>query len=398
MDIKITPARLSGTVQAIASKSLAHRYLICAALAERETTIECAETSADIEATVHCLSALGAQIARAEGCFYIKPIREFPTKATLCCGESGTTLRLLLPLVGAAGITAEFHMAGRLPERPIAPLCSEMERMGCCLTHTQSNVIRCTGKLKPGNYQIDGSISSQFISGLLIAMSIMDGQSQLSIAGIPVSTPYVRMTQKVLKEFGGETKGFSVKGRYPLQSIGHITVEGDWSNSAFFLGAEALGEDVSVTGLQAQSIQGDRVVMELFEQLQHYTTIDLTDNPDLLPILAVVAACKQGATFSGIAHLRYKESDRIASVMQLLDALGVSSDVAGNTFTVFPGPFHGGIVDCFSDHRIAMSAAIAATRADSPVTILGADCVVKSYPSFWEEYRKLGGLYEQYIR
>ena len=177
-----------------------------------------------------------------------------------------------------------------------------------------------------------------------------------------------------------------------------LTVEGDWSNGAFFLAAGALGSQVSVTGLDEDSPQGDRAAKTLLEALEEPITIDAGDIPDLVPILSVVAAAKKGAMFTNIRRLRLKESDRVASVSQMLARLGIQTHAEENSFTVYPGTFQGCTIDSAADHRIAMAAAIAATIAQGSVTILGAQCVEKSYPSFWEDYEKLGGRYEQYLR
>lgn len=398
MDITIHPGKLSGTVTAIPSKSQAHRLLICSAFADGETTLFCPETNQDIEATAGCLNALGADIRRTENGYIVTPVKGIPKTAVLNCRESGSTLRFMLPIAGALGVDTTFQMAGRLPYRPLSPLWEEMERMGCCLTRPSEATIRCAGKLLSGNYTISGSVSSQFITGLLFAMALLDGKSQLTVTGKLESKPYIEMTRKALSLFGISTAQNCVCGSFPFRSPKELTVEGDWSNGAFFLAAKALGSPVSVLNLAADSVQGDRAAAELLPQLQANCTICAADIPDLVPVLAVTAAAKQGAVFTDIQRLRIKESDRVASVIAMLNALGISAEATESTLTVYPGSFHGGTVDAVNDHRIAMSAAIAATIADGPVTILGAECVAKSYPGFWEEYRKLGGNYEQHIR
>lgn len=399
MDITIYPTVLSGTVRAIPSKSQAHRLLICAAFADRETELLCPETNKDIEATVACLRALGADIQRTDEGYLVKPIHSLPQAAVLNCAESGSTLRFLLPVVGALGVDGTFQMEGRLPQRPLSPLWEEMERMGCTLSRpTTTGTLRCTGKLKPGNYSISGSVSSQYITGLLFAMAIMPGESNLVLTDKLESKPYVDMTQAALSTFGVNTDNFHVCGHLPFRSPGKILVEGDWSNGAFFLAAASLGSQVQTENLDPNSPQGDKEVSKLLAKLQQHTTISAAHIPDLIPILSVVAAAKNGAVFTDIQRLRLKESDRVATVCQMLGSLGIRTQSDESTLTVFPGKLHGGTVDSFNDHRIAMSAAIAATVADGPVAILGAQCVEKSYPRFWQEYRNLGGKYEQYLR
>ena len=388
MDITVYPEKLSGIVNAIPSKSQAHRLLICAAFADGPTTLICPETNDDIQATAICLNALGADIRRSDSGYEIIPVKSIPNEALLDCGESGSTLRFLLPIVGALGVDATFRMGGRLPSRPLSPLWEELERMGCRLSRPAENTIRCQGKLIAGDYFIDGGISSQFISGLLFAAALIDGKSQITVTGNLESKPYVDLTKQALQIFQAPN----------FHTPGCVTVEGDWSNSAFFLAAQQLGSAVTVTNLQTDSLQGDRMVATLLPQLNKHCEIDVRDIPDLVPILSVVAAAQNGAVFTGIHRLRLKESDRVESVIQMIKNLGGKAEADENTLTVYGTGLKGGTVDSMNDHRIAMSAAIASTVCTEPVTILGAQCVSKSYPHFWEEFSRLGGKYEQYLR
>lgn len=384
MDITIHPGKLRGSLTAIPSKSQAHRLLICAAFAQGETKLICRDTNEDIEATAACLNALGANITRHSWGYHVIPASKLPDEAMLPVNESGSTLRFLLPVAGALGVNATFIMAGRLPQRPLSPLWEELERMGCRLSRPTENSIYISGKLRPGNYSIDGGVSSQFISGLLFAITLIGQGSRLNVTGNVESRPYIDMTEKALALF--------LKNG-ALVSPGEITVEGDWSNGAFFLAAKALGSNIEITGLASDSPQGDRACAHWIPALEQHQTISAKDIPDLVPILAVVAAANQGAFFTDIRRLRAKESDRVESVKDMLSALGVKSHSDENTLTVYPASFTGGIVNSQNDHRIAMAAAIAATVASADVTVLGAQCVKKSYPSFWEEYGKLGGNY-----
>lgn len=398
MDITITPKKLCGSISAIPSKSQMHRILICAAFADRPTEIQCGMTSMDMVATMNCLRALGAIIHPTTTGWRVVPASSVPKTAILPCGESGSTLRFMLPIVGALGIDATFLLEGRLPKRPLSPLREEMERMGCSLSRPTPSSIRCTGHLHSGNYMIDGSVSSQFITGLLFAMALMDGTSVLTVTGKLESKPYIDITRQVLADFGVHCDNYIVNGSVPFRSPGRISVEGDWSNAAFFLTAEKLGNPLSVMGLNYDSPQGDSMVISALSALDSNCTIDTANIPDLVPILAVAAGAFKGATFTNIARLRLKESDRVASVASMLKALGANVATTENTLTVSPTTYHGCVIDSQSDHRIAMAAAIAATVASGPVTILGAECVSKSYPDFWADYCKLGGKYEQYIR
>lgn len=392
MDITIFPGKLQGNVTPIPSKSQAHRYLICAAFANTDTTIVCPETNRDIEATADCLRALGAHILRTERTYFVEPMNMVPKTATLPCGESGSTLRFLLPIAGALGVDATFILEGRLPNRPLSPLWEEMERMGCTLSRPAPDTIRCRGQLRPGAYRMDGGVSSQYITGLMLAQCLMVRTSTLALTGNVESRPYIELTRQVISRFGGTPGGGG------FHSPGYVTVEGDWSAGAFWLTAKALGCSLTVDGLNAHSAQGDRAVKTILKELTKYSTVDASDIPDLVPILAIFAAANQGAVFTGIRRLRLKESDRVASTLAMLRALGGRGEATENTLTVFGTGLTGGIVDACNDHRIAMSAAIAPTVCKENVTILGANCVCKSYPGFWEEYSRLGGKYEQYLR
>ena len=393
MDITIQPGKLSGTITVIPSKSQAHRLLICAAFGDKLTQLHCPDTNRDIDATVDCLNALGANIRRTDSGFEVQPIAAIPEKAALNCCESGSTLRFMLPIVGALGVDATFLMEGRLPQRPLSPLWEEMERMGCTLSRPTENTLRCQGKLKSGTYSISGGVSSQFITGLTFALCLMDTPSRLNITGQIQSKPYIDLTNRAIDLFGG---GFG-KGRF--RSPGYVAVEGDWSNGAFFVTAASLGSPLTIQGLDENSVQGDRAVVDLLRQMDTACpTVSAADIPDLVPILSVAAACRQGAVFTDIQRLRLKESDRVASTIAMITGLGGKAEATEDTLTVWGTGLTGGTVDSVNDHRIAMATAIAATVCKDNVTILDARCVGKSYPHFWEEYARLGGIYEQYIR
>ncbi len=398
MDLTLFPRKLHGSVNAIPSKSMAHRYLICAALADKPTKIFCHQTSLDMDATARCLCALGAEIEKTDYGYWVSPITNIPKEATLDCGESGSTLRFMLPIVGALGVQGTFLLAGRLAQRPLTSLWEEMERMGCQLSRPTEGSILCQGKLVAGTYQVSGNISSQFITGLLFACTLIPGICTLTILGNLESAPYVRMTEAALEDFGISTNYNTIQYAFPYHSPEKICVEGDWSNAAFFLAANSLGSDVQIMGLNDNSTQGDKAISQILSTLEQKPVIDAADIPDLVPILAVAAGAKRGTTFVNIRRLRMKESDRVASVAAMLNAFGIRVDVEENQMTVHPGNYKGALIDSQNDHRIAMAAAIAATVADGPVTIINAQCVEKSYPQFWDIYKQLGGQYEQYIR
>ena len=396
MDITIYPRKLSGTICAIPSKSQAHRVLICSAFSDDPVTIICPETNDDIEATAGWLRALGAQISRTKDGYTVHPIKKIPPCATLDCRESGSTLRFMLPICASIGVNTTFLMSGRLSQRPLSPLWEELERMGAKLSRPTKDTIQCQGRLQSGTYTMDGSISSQFITGLMFALALLPQQSQLTITAQIESKPYIDMTENVLEAFGITSDNNCFGSQF--HSPGCFTIEGDWSNAAFFLAAKALGNPVTVSGLSLHSKQGDKAIYSLLESLCAPLSVCCKDIPDLVPILAVAAGASNGGTFYNIGRLRLKESDRVAAVAEMLTTLGSKVTVDGDTMSVSPAAYAGGIIDAKNDHRIAMAAAIASTVSGAPITILGAECVKKSYPDFWSEFTRLGGYYEQYIR
>ncbi len=376
MDMTLRPGTLRGTVIAPPSKSMAHRLLICAAFARRHFQLILGKINEDIAATAEGLDAICHSVKRTDYGYAIGPCElDTESKVVVNCRESGSTLRFLLPIVGALGMDAAFKMEGRLPQRPLSPLWEEMERMGCKLKR-EGSLLHCTGKLRPGHYRMDGSVSSQFISGLMMALPLIDGETSLEITGNVESKPYIDMTQYVLSLF---------RDGCPER----IEVEGDWSNAAFWLAAKALGSEISLLGLNELSPQGDREIVEILSKMEENCTVSCSDIPDLVPVLAVVAAAKKGAAFTDIRRLRLKESDRVASVIAMVESLGGKAEATENILTVYGTGLNGGTVDSCGDHRIAMAAAIAATVCKEPVTVLGADCVKKSYPGFWQDYQKL---------
>jgi len=418
-DVKISPCRLNGVVRAIPSKSQAHRALICAALADKPTHIECEGGSEDIAATADCLSALGAEIEREEGIYVVHPLKlDSNDIATLGCGESGSTFRFMLPIVSALGRKASFVLKGRLPERPLSPLYEELIRHGAELPPQGTVPFCASGQLTPGSYSLDAGVSSQFISGLLFALPLLDGDSELRLIGQAESFPYIELTLAMLEIFGIRTEFkdnvFFIPGGQTYCSPGKAHVEGDWSNSAFWLVAGAVGKgSVTCTGLNFKSRQGDRTILDILakfgagievkEKDSAVTVsggklrgieIDARDIPDLVPVLAVAAAVAEGTTvIRNAARLRTKESDRLAAVNAVLRAIGADANETEDGLVIHgPSAFKGGQVSSCGDHRIAMSAAIAATICAGPVVIQGAHAVNKSYPGFFDDLRSLGGL------
>lgn len=388
MLIKITPGKLSGTIASIGSKSDAHRALICAALADKPSAIEGMPDSEDIAATRQCLTALGAKF---DGDTVI-PITTLPDFPTLDCRESGSTLRFLLPVAAAVVKQSTFTGKGRLAQRPLKPLLSQMSCHGVEIIG-DSLPLKLKGKLKSGEYILPGDVSSQYISGLLLSFPLISGDSKITLSSNLESSAYIDMTITTMKKYGVKvdniTNGWEISGGQGYTAPGKYTVDGDWSNAAFFLSA-----GVEVTGLNPISEQPDRAIVELLELLKSGgREIDVSQFPDLFPILAVTACATNGVTrLYGAGRLRLKESDRIEATASLINGLGGKTVQAEDSLTIYgTGSLEGGTVDSFFDHRIAMSAAIAATICKNEVIITNAEAVRKSYPSFWEDYRKLGG-------
>ena len=280
MDLKIIPGKLTGNISVIPSKSQAHRLLICAAFADKPTTLYCADTNRDIESTAACLNALGAEIYRTDAAYHIHPVKNVPQKAFLPCCDSGSTLRFLLPVVGALGVETDFLLEGRLAQRPLSPLWEEMERMGCRMHYSDANTLHCEGQLKAGEFTIDGSVSSQFVSGLLFAATLIPGENKITITGKIESRPYIEMTRNAMEIFGCSSRNLTVRGGHPFISPITYCVEGDWSNGAFFLAANALGSSLTIENLSEDSLQGDKAAASLLNKLKEHCVISAADIPD----------------------------------------------------------------------------------------------------------------------
>lgn len=399
MKITVNGKGLHGSIPSIASKSMAHRLLICAALSSDPSQIRCETLSDDIRATVNCLRSLGCEISYASGTFFVSP-GAVPEKAMADCGESGSTLRFLLPVFGALGITCNVTLHGRLPSRPLSPLYGELVSHGMKLSPEGSNPLLTSGRLRGGIYSLRADVSSQFISGLLFALPLCEADSQIVLLGKKESVSYIEMTLSALRAFGikiiEEKDSFLIPGKQKYRSPGTLAVEGDWSNGAFWLSAASLGAPLAVTGLSDDSLQGDKEIVSALLEItaaKDKAMIDACNIPDLVPILSVVAAAQKKTTvIYNAARLRLKESDRIATTAALLRAIGakVSETEDGLRIKGDPEALRSATVDAAGDHRIAMAAAIASVAAGN-ITILGAEAVNKSYPAFFEDFRKLGG-------
>lgn len=406
-----------GTLRAPRSKSEAHRALICAAFASAPTQILCDSSNDDIDATVDCLCALGAGIARTAQGFWVTPIAQVPAQAVLDVRESGSTLRFLLPVIAALGVRARIMRRGRLPERPLSPLRELLEQNGVCLCDAADGALEISGKLCPGDLSISANISSQFISGLLFALPLLDAHRDLTVrlVGQVESRPYIDMTLRTLRAFGIFVREQDGALTVPAHSVylcpGTLCISGDWSGAAAFACMGAIGRHaIALEGLDLSCAQGDRAILSVLAQMGakvhveadavtlsptplRGVDIDAANIPDLVPVLAATAALANGKTrIRGASRLRFKESDRLASTCAVLCALGADVTQTEDGLVIVGKPtLAGGRVEAFGDHRIAMCAAVASLGCQSPVIIDGAQAVNKSYPAFWEQFSALCG-------
>lgn len=391
MKVTVYPSSPKGLVKAIPSKSMAHRLLICAALTEGVTRIGCESSSQDIEATISCLRAMGSNIVKVGNYYLVPKVKVHAGQSvTLDCNESGTTLRLMMCVVAGLGLCARFKGADRLFERPISPLEEVLTSHGIVISRDVNGRIIQSGRAFGADYEISGDVSSQFISGLLLMLPLCGGQS-VTVTGVFESKPYVDLTVSALETAGlkvpVEDRKYTVTGRYNMSTC---DVEGDWSNAAFWLTLKALGADIEVTGLSETSAQGDKAILEYLNRLGE--EINVSDTPDLVPVLAVAASLSKGTTaITGAKRLRLKESDRLQTVTDMINAMGGNCECTEDGLIIYGAEkLTGGVVDACNDHRIAMSAAIAAVYSKAPVTIEGAQAVNKSYPAFFEDLKALG--------
>ena len=409
MDIKITPNKLRGEVTVPPSKSVAHRMIIAAALADGTSTISNLYPSVDILATMDCMRALGAKIDFEGDTAVIEGIRNIPDKAVLDCHESGSTMRFLIPVACALGVNAEFIGTGKLPERPITPFVEEFPKHGITfdLSKVESGCsLPCSvsGKLTSGRFEIDGGLSSQFITGLLFALPMIDGDSEIILTSKLNSKPYIDITLGVLRDFGCEINeienDYHIRGGQRLRPFSG-SVEGDYSQSAFFYVANALGSDMKIGGLNENSSQGDKQIVRICEAFASLGRkpfeIDGSDIPDLVPILTVLACFAKGTSrITNVARLRFKECDRLSVTAECLNSIGGKVTVHEDSLEIEGvNSLNGGEIDGHNDHRIPMSMAIAATMCEQPLIIRGAECVRKSFPNFFEVYSSLGGEFEE---
>lgn len=412
------PARVAGGVQIPPSKSAAHRALLCAALCGAPCTVSPVDASADMHATLAGIRALGAGVSFENGVVRVAP-GERPAHAVVDCGESGSTLRFLIPVFAALGIEAAFIGRGRLPERPIGVYTALLPQHGVQVETVGGLPLKIRGRLQSGEYRLPGNVSSQFITGLLFALPRLHGDSEIVLTAPLESKGYIDLTVEVLRGFGisvRETpRGWLVPGGQAYRAPSY-SVEGDWSQAAFFLSAAAVGGGpVALRGLRPDSVQGDRACVELWrrfgleirEKSGVYTAenpragepfrglrgirIDAKQIPDMVPALSVTAAFAAGETvIYNAARLRIKESDRLAAMEAALSAIGADVRSTEDGLVV-RGRAHllGGRAEGCNDHRVVM--ALAAAGCDCTVTVTDAQSIRKSYPGFFRDFRAIGG-------
>lgn len=414
MDVKIENSKLEGKLIIPASKSFAHRILLASALCGEPTTVKGALSSEDIFATKNCLEKLGTRFLKT-GNDELLVVPNTGAKAkdvTFNAKESGSTLRFFLPVVAALGVSATFIGEGRLGERPVVELLETLSKHNV-IASNQSLPLTISGELTHGEFVISGEVSSQYITGLLFALPLLDGDSTIEIVGDIVSSSYIEITLAVLKAFGISIVRagniFVVKGNQKYISPKVAKVEGDWSSAGFFAVGGALCGKVELCGLNQNSLQGDRMVLELLRQMGaditqnedgvtvkesklDAITFSAKDCPDLVPIMSVALANAKGVSkVVDVERLCQKECDRLFAVIEMLSLMNIRAEYNDDTLVVYGGEMKANNLNSHSDHRIAMSGAIAGTVANGVTVVVGAECVKKSYPTFFSEHKKLGG-------
>lgn len=401
MKVKILPSKTSGEVSAPPSKSFAHRYLIGSVLSRGKCVIKNIADSDDISATLSCIEQLGGSVTKDGNIVTVIPTNEKQIEnAVFDCKESGSTLRFFIPVVLATGAkNCTFSGSERLLARGIKEYEKLFENSDVKIKSDEKS-IEVNGTLSAGNYEISGEVSSQYTTGMLFALSVLDGKSTLKITGNAESRAYVDMTIKVLKDFGAditetEKNFFEINGKGRL-SPGEFTVEGDWSNAAFLIALSRLVGTISVSGLNENSVQGDRFCTAAFDALDgENAEIDLKDCPDLAPILFSYAAYKNGGKFINTRRLRVKESDRANVMAEELKKFGANVKVYENSVEIERTQLKPPIVPLcgHNDHRIVMALSVLAVVFGAEID--GAEAVNKSYPDFFRVIKKAGvNVYE----
>ena len=412
----VNSASPKGIVDAIPAKAHAHRALIAAALADGTSTLLLAKRSADIDATINSLRGIGTDVRHERHTVSVTP--SACTAGRIDANESGTTLRLMLPVAASVCHRVSVTAKGRLPDRPLEPLLGEMMRHGVAF-NVKKPPFTMSGRLQPGMFRMRGDVSSQFFSGLLLAAPNM-GHTVIECIGNLESFDYVRLTMQVMADFGVKVREyvsedcspkFIIEDGQSYKARDDYRIEGDWSNSAVWLVAAALtGNALSVRGLSIDSVQADRRILHILRdagvectsdamtisvsgKALHPFTADLTQMPDLLPVTSILACGIEGTSaFLNGARLRLKESDRLQTVSDMITALGGTVRIDGeDLYVTGTGKLRGGTVDCANDHRLVMAGTLAALISETPVQLTDAHAVSKSYPTFFDDWNTAGG-------
>ncbi|MDR1892769.1 MAG: 3-phosphoshikimate 1-carboxyvinyltransferase [Oscillospiraceae bacterium] len=412
MNITLSPGALTGTTAAPPSKSVSHRAVICASLAGGVSQIHNIDLSDDILATVNGLRALGAKITEFGDSLLVDGGEIFRrSHAEIDCGESGSTLRFLVPLAAAGGVNSRFCGRGRLPERPLSVFANLLPKHGVACRTEGGLPLEIAGNLTPGRFFVPGNVSSQFISGLLMALPLLDVGSEIFLTTHLESKPYVDLTAEVMSAYGIRLEefksGYKIRGGQAY-NVRRFTVEGDWSNAAFFIAAGVLGGSISLTGLNSRSLQGDRAAFAVFREFGGEISfqsgvltakggelraldVNVSQIPDLVPVIAAAAAFAAGETvIRGAARLRDKESDRLACCAENLRRAGIEVSEDADCLRIVGGKPKGAVFSGFGDHRIVMAFAVLAAYAEGDSVIEGAEAVRKSFPGFFERIKELG--------
>ena len=417
MDIRVKGNGVKGEVKILSSKSELHRLLIISAFAKGKTRIEYyGEPSKDVLATLSCIRGLGATVIEEVGAFTVTPVEKITDEvAKICCGESGSTLRFILPVFSAVGKKLSITVKGRLNERPLSPMYEILAKNGVVLSENGVYPLTVNGQFTGGNIEIKGDISSQFISGILMALPLTKNGGSVKVIGDFQSRPYVDITIDAMRKFGvtvTEKDGvFTVSGKY--NSTGKVVASGDWSNATFFACMGAIAGDITISNLDKNSMQGDKKVMEILSSFGAKVefsgdkltvkkgelkgvNIDAKDIPDMVPALSIVASVAKGETvIFNAERLRIKESDRIKAIKEMINSIGGQVEEKSDGLIIKESKLKGGTVNGFNDHRIVMSACVSSLVTENAVTVLGANAVDKSYPQFFEIIKELGFTAEE---
>lgn len=413
-DVKFSPFVPNGTVNVPPSKSDVHRAIICAAMANGVSRISPVALSNDIKATIGCIKALGADAVLENNVLTVDGTNMYKNKtALLDCGESGSTLRFFIPIAAVGNINATFVGKGKLPQRPIGIFTEALPKAGTVCKTEGGLPLEIKGQLKSGIFEIPGNVSSQFITGLLLALPILEGDSEIVLTSPLESVGYIAMTIRTMKQFGvniqATEKGWHIKGGQTYKSCNYTT-DGDWSQAAFFMVLGAVSGKVTVKGVAKDSTQGDKKCAEILArfgakvtQLDNEVTvekgelkaitIDASQIPDLVPVLSVCAAFAEGTTkIINAERLRIKECDRLKATAELLNNLGGKvKELSDGLEITGVSSLKGGNANGYNDHRIVMSAAVCAARSDEDITATFAMSINKSYPDFYIDYNSIGG-------